>query len=257
MICVVGNTVIGKGPYGSRRLLFPIRKVNRSHGNQQITCQLEWINDYNVSITNNIAYGPDNVSIEHHEVFDVNGTRQIIATCEVTGVNPLTSDMIVWGGLCQGQRGFKCKVTPSADKDGGRIMCIASNAANNGYSVRARVFVEFNDPVTEEPTAAASKDESMDTGKKTALGVGVGVSVLLCVIAPSIAVYLVCKRRKTARDPPPYDRAALDRASVFFSSSGQTVQLPEYQPGAMAEAASNEETPTKSSYLGPSQGVDQ
>nr|KAG5695603.1 hypothetical protein BaRGS_032243 [Batillaria attramentaria] len=73
-------------------------KVNRSHGNQQITCQLEWINDYNVSITNNIA--------------------------------------------CQ--RGFKCKVTPSADKDGGRIMCIASNSANNGYSARARVFVEFN-----------------------------------------------------------------------------------------------------------------
>nr|KAG5701067.1 hypothetical protein BaRGS_008788 [Batillaria attramentaria] len=45
--------------------------------------------------------GPDNVSLEYHELFDANGARRIVAICDVTGVNPVTPDMIMWGGpLC-------------------------------------------------------------------------------------------------------------------------------------------------------------
>ena len=92
-----------------------------------------------------IPDGPDNVTIEYHELFHANGTRRMVVLCHVTGLSPMTSDTITWGGLCQGQNGSTCMVSARTPQDDGKVVsCKASNSANNGYSLSARVKVDLN-----------------------------------------------------------------------------------------------------------------
>ncbi|KAK7488868.1 hypothetical protein BaRGS_00019825, partial [Batillaria attramentaria] len=222
------------GDYNVTSLEFPENKVRRWDDGRSIWCRLDWTVGYNVTLTNHIAYGPDNVSLEYHELFDANGARRIVAICDVTGVNPVTPDMIMWGGpLCNGT-GVTCMVTVHAPEDDGKIIaCMATNTANNGQSKRARPPTKrvktTQRPSTAAPqttsrpityhttpgvhqgsgttsphhehvspgvTAAREGGSSQGAGRRrTAVGVGVGVSVFLVLLA-GIAVYMVWRRRK-------------------------------------------------------------
>ncbi|KAK7488867.1 hypothetical protein BaRGS_00019824 [Batillaria attramentaria] len=155
-----GDTILAAGDYNVTSLEFPENKVRRWNDGRSSGCRLDWAAGYNVSLTNHVAYGPDNVSLEYRELFDANGTRHIVAICDVTGVNPVTPDMIVWGGpLCNGT-GVTCMVTVHAPEDDGKIIaCMATNAANNGQSKLARVKISLTQPqttTTQTPSTTAA-----------------------------------------------------------------------------------------------------
>nr|KAG5685831.1 hypothetical protein BaRGS_011098 [Batillaria attramentaria] len=84
--------------------------------------------------------GPDGVDMQYWSVLEPNGTITVIVSCNAVGSNPVTMDMITWGGLCQGQKGFNCTLR-MPEVDGKEVTCVATNAANNGHAVTASVLI--------------------------------------------------------------------------------------------------------------------
>lgn len=81
--------------------------------------------------------GPKDLSIKVHSK-----NCLVIATCTVDDVKPFSSDLVQWGGLCQGQRGTVCTFTSRGEEDNGKeVTCTVINQANNGHIVSSRAKV--------------------------------------------------------------------------------------------------------------------
>ncbi|KAK7499767.1 hypothetical protein BaRGS_00009108 [Batillaria attramentaria] len=141
LIWYSGDVAVVTGEYGVSTLRATY-DVDRQDDGKNFMCQLDWAVSYNASVSDRVAYGPDSVEIQQRQLFDADGSPHVIVTCVVTGVNPLTSDMITWGGLCQGQQGLTCTVT-SGD-DGKEVTCTVTNPANDGHSATSTVALRFS-----------------------------------------------------------------------------------------------------------------
>ncbi|KAK7502593.1 hypothetical protein BaRGS_00006168 [Batillaria attramentaria] len=204
----VGDTVLAAGDYGVTQLQFPPNEVDRRHDGVEMWCQLDWIIKTNVSVTNSVAYGPDRVAIEHWKTTGQDGARAVVVTCSPTGVNPLSFDMIRWGGRCQGQSGFTCVVSMATLDEGEvEVSCTAVNAANNGHSASMSVRITVAEPdtttVTKTPTSErpifsdpinepVGDDRRAGMMKGVAIGCGVALGVLAAVVA--VVLFVLWKR---------------------------------------------------------------
>ncbi|XP_025101237.1 uncharacterized protein LOC112568251 isoform X2 [Pomacea canaliculata] len=142
LMWLVGNDVIASGQDGVTQLQFPTNRLNRTHDGLQVTCQLNWVVKHHVVVTDNVAYGPNDVSIQVESE-----NCLVTATCTVDDIKPFTPGMMQWGGLCQGQRGAVCTFrSRGAEDDGKEVTCTVTNPSNNGHnaSATARVTVSGN-----------------------------------------------------------------------------------------------------------------
>nr|KAG5703591.1 hypothetical protein BaRGS_000976 [Batillaria attramentaria] len=145
-----------------------------------MACSLDWTTGVNVTITNHVAYGPDEVIIGEMASDDVN----ILLNCTVLGLNPLLPDMIQWGGLCQGQSGFTCQITNSAIVDDRKeVTCTVTNVHNNNHSVTANITITHY---------GGSKSSPRFQPEGIAVGAG---GVLAVVVVVAVVVLMVMWKR--------------------------------------------------------------
>lgn len=99
--------------------------------------------------------GPDGVIIKPklHAAYPVisgqdvflppDDTTEVALVCEARNVEPLTSQMVTWGGLCDGQHGFDCKLTfKSKTDDTKEVTCTVTNYENNDYTVFTSIILK-------------------------------------------------------------------------------------------------------------------
>lgn len=69
-------------------------------------------------------------------------TSNVTLVCEARNVQPLKSEMVTWGGLCYGQRGFDCKLTFKGKKDEGKeVTCSVINNVNNDHKANTSIIL--------------------------------------------------------------------------------------------------------------------
>ncbi|XP_025101239.1 uncharacterized protein LOC112568253 [Pomacea canaliculata] len=185
LMWLVGNDVIASGQNGVTQLQFPTNRVNRTHDGLQVTCQLDWVVKQHVVVTDNVAYGPKDVSIQVESE-----NCLVMATCSVDDIKPFTSGMMQWGGLCQGQRGAVCTFrSRGAEDDGKEVTCTVTNPFNNGHNIKATARVTVSDCL--DKMARNTMAQSVGTS------VGVTVGVLVLLVCSVLVVLWICRRRAT------------------------------------------------------------
>ncbi|KAK7502535.1 hypothetical protein BaRGS_00006110 [Batillaria attramentaria] len=203
----VGDTVLAAGDYGVTQLQFPSNKVDRRHDGTEIGCRVDWAVKKTVSVTKSVAYGPDDVDITYWEVVGTDGSTIFIVSCSVVAANPLTPDMVQWGGLCQGQTGFTCILTEAPGHGGNEVTCTAVNSANNDHSARATVTIQglsvvwssqtnrtSGDPVPFPAKTGPSKDKSGSGGLTKGVAIGSAIALAVLFAAIIAALFILWKR---------------------------------------------------------------
>ncbi|XP_025102032.1 uncharacterized protein LOC112568769 isoform X2 [Pomacea canaliculata] len=180
---LVGNDVIASGGYGVTELQLPTNRVNRMHDGMQIICQLDWVVKQHVFVTGSVAYGPKDLRIKVHSK-----NCLVIATCTVDDVKPFSSDLVQWGGLCQGQRGTVCTFTSRGEEDNGKeVTCTVINQANNGHTVSSRAKVTVSacgdkgNDVAANNTVIVVQSDSVIVSKSVAISFSVSLSITVAI----------------------------------------------------------------------------
>ncbi|KAK7502594.1 hypothetical protein BaRGS_00006169 [Batillaria attramentaria] len=188
LIWFSGDTVLAAGDYGVRQLQFPSNKVDRRHDGKEKKCQLDWIVKKEVYTTKRVARSTQTT------------TASFLIVCTVLGVNPLTPEMIQWGGLCQGQMGFTCVVSMTTPVNGGKeVTCTAFNSANNDHSAQASIELSPPSRVPGQTTDQGTPDAA--TGDGMAAGIAVGFWTVFGVAAAVVAIVLTVLWRKGRLEP--------------------------------------------------------
>ncbi|XP_025101705.1 uncharacterized protein LOC112568581 isoform X2 [Pomacea canaliculata] len=165
---MLGEKVVASGDYGVEWLPLPPEVVNRSHDRTILECEVEWL--YNMRYLHwiQVAYGPDDITIKPYSVLyqkyssnetllaaypvvsghvylPPSGSTQVTLVCEARNVKPLKSEMVTWGGLCDGQLGFNCKLTFKGKLDNGKVVtCTVTNDANNNHTANTSIFLNVS-----------------------------------------------------------------------------------------------------------------
>ncbi|XP_076445078.1 uncharacterized protein LOC143282992 [Babylonia areolata] len=194
LIWSVGNVTVATGEYGVQQLLLPTDSMTRDKDGMLAVCQLDWINPQYAMLPWNIAYGPDGVQV--YQRYDASN-RQLIIVCHVTGLNPMTPDMVQWEGPCQGQQGFRCVLDPQKPGvDGATVKCRVTNMANNGHHAEAVSVIETG------TMAATQKGEDISTSQWKWAGIAVAVTLAVEIVITLLVVFVVwlCRRGRLLSD---------------------------------------------------------
>ncbi|XP_070182334.1 uncharacterized protein, partial [Littorina saxatilis] len=225
LVWLLGNVTIATGDYGVTQLTFPSGQVSRQHDGMMVTCQLDWLQPINTEFERLVAYGPDNVTLQVIQSHDVNNGVVVHVLSHVTETKPKTSDMVQWGGLCQGQQGFTCTLTPMsvAEVDGKTVTCRVTNAANNGHSAEASVVIRLRS--RQGSAQSQTKSEQL---KWTSVSVGIVLGIVL--IALVVVIIIFCRRGQLNRNPTQDGR----RTSTADNGNANYLNLPEVTKTTMS-----------------------
>ncbi|KAK7487037.1 hypothetical protein BaRGS_00021707, partial [Batillaria attramentaria] len=206
LIWFLGDAALATGDYGTTNLTFSSALRERNSDGVALFCYLDWPVGYKTVVTSNVAYGPDGVDMQYWSVLDPYGTViTVIVSCNAVGSNPVTMDMITWGGLCQGQKGFNCTLR-MPEVDGKEVTCVATNAANNGHAVTASVLI--NGFTLGQSEASGFWNRDLAKG----MGMGVGLVLLLLVVVAVVVLLVLWRRGKLPLCcDPVYDRPSKRR----------------------------------------------
>ncbi|XP_025101706.1 uncharacterized protein LOC112568582 [Pomacea canaliculata] len=163
----LGGELVASGDYGVRRLPLPSDIVNRTHDFNYLECEVEWLYTERSELTIQVAYGPDDVIIKpltithledgklHAASPVINGqdvflppddTSEVALVCEARNVEPLKSEMVTWGGLCDGQQGYTCNLYFETKMDDMKeVTCTVTNYDNNDYTVFTSIILKVPD----------------------------------------------------------------------------------------------------------------
>ncbi|KAK7093356.1 hypothetical protein V1264_007123 [Littorina saxatilis] len=186
LVWLLGNITIATGDYGVNQVEFPTGRVSRQEGDVFAECQLDWIQPATALLTSHVAYGPDNVSLQIAQSHDVNNNLHLDVISHGIQMKPMASDLVQWGGLCQGQRGFMCTLTPTsaAEVDGKSVTCRVTNPANNGKNAEATVVIRLS---------SSQNEQGQKQFNKTAAGVGISLGIVVLIV---IAVLMIALHRR-------------------------------------------------------------
>ncbi|KAK7452239.1 hypothetical protein BaRGS_00039767, partial [Batillaria attramentaria] len=205
LIWFLGDAALATGDYGTTSLTFSSAFRDRNSDGVALFCYLDWPVGYKTVVTSNVAYGPDGVDMQYWSVLEPNGTITVIVSCNAVGSNPVTMDMITWGGLCQGQKGFNCTLR-MPEVDGKEVTCVATNAANNGHAVTASVLISGFTLGQSEASGFWNRDLAKG------MGMGVGLVLLLLVVVAVVVLLVLWRRGKLPLCcDPVYDRPSKRR----------------------------------------------
>lgn len=211
---ISGNSAVVTGDYGVSELALPSGARRRQSNGLPLYCYLDWPESFKIFATSLVAYGPDSIDLHFWKVVHPNGTTSVVISCEVNEVNPRTADMFTWGGLCQGQQGFRCTLPalplPPED-DGKEVTCTVTNAANNGHRAAASLRLPANE-AWNQPQNRASDNATPAEG----IGIGVGISLVLAALMIVLAGFVLWRRGKLQVCrccDPIYDRPSRARRS--------------------------------------------
>ncbi|KAK7093329.1 uncharacterized protein [Littorina saxatilis] len=190
LVWMLGNDTIATADYGAKEVTFPSGKVSREDDGKMVTCQLDWLQPMIAKLTDSVAYGPDNVSLQVAVSYEISNNIKVNVISDVIKVEPLRWSMVQWGGLCQGQQGFTCTLTPrsAAEVDGKTVTYRVTNAANNGHSAEASVVIRLSGRLGQTQEQSQS-----DQYRPATIGVGVALAVVSILFVA--LVIIMCRRR--------------------------------------------------------------
>ncbi|XP_070209676.1 uncharacterized protein [Littorina saxatilis] len=185
---VADDVVQVSGEYGVTQLVFPYDKLTATHNGMDMRCQVDWVVRKNTtSFTQHIFYGPDRADIVLLKSMNHTEKDDVTLLCEPSDVNPASSVVITWGGLCRGQQGRTCTLDPPfAEHCGKEVTCTATNQKIPGKQVTARRTIELH----------RCKAQSSATAGNFWEGVGIGVGVSLVVVLLLVRGMLVVLWRR-------------------------------------------------------------
>ncbi|XP_070206929.1 uncharacterized protein [Littorina saxatilis] len=197
LVWLLGNITMATGDYGVKHLKFPSGRMGRQNDGLMATCQLDWMDRRNVAVVKHVAYGPDNLSLQVIKAYDVSNRLQIHVISHVTGMKPMTSDMAQWGGLCQGQHGVTCTLTPTSAEvvNGKAVTCRVTNTANNEHSAEASVVIKLTESAEgTRDRLDAQFEPRADNHRFKPIAIGLGIALGVAIIIFVIVIIILCQR---------------------------------------------------------------
>ncbi|XP_070209673.1 uncharacterized protein [Littorina saxatilis] len=195
---VADDVVLASGEYGVTQLVFPYDKLTRTHDGTTVRCRVDWVvKRETISFTPRMIYGPNTAEIFVHNPTIPNDSANMTLLCEPDDVSPLSRVITTWGGLCQGQQGRMCTLTPPFERyDGKEVTCTVTNQKIAGKQVTAKWIVKADDKGEQTKTDATHNTDDMDKAMTFSEGVGIGVAVMLIVVLSVVGVMLVVLWRR-------------------------------------------------------------